>query len=424
MLSIFATNTVSFPSPGPRWSVLTTCVGVHLVFPDESEDSPELILVYEGHSPYADYTIPRGAPPAAEAKAYQQALQQAQQLIKNLTSTQQNIVSRDIEAPAKFHDKIRRFVDKEQQNLPREQIPVQFRSRQSNNGFSMRGPSSAIDDLTAKILAFIEQEEKDELERGHVTTFDFPQKFANFLIGKRGENIRKLREEFDVDIQVNDGKVELKGPPAKANACKAHILSLAKRLEDEATHTLKVKPQYHRDLIGAKGSQVNRLQDRYNVRINFPRSTNNDDDAGTEGGASQRNFRQQAADEVVIRGPRKGADEAREELLNLLQWTIDNSYTDSVSVAQSQVPQLIGSGGREMENLRLTTGCQIDVPGAREGNDPSGRAEIKLKGTKKQVEEAKKLLQERAKVFDDTVVETLDVDRKHHRALIGGSGTF
>jgi polyribonucleotide nucleotidyltransferase len=274
----------------------------------------------------------------------------------------------------------------------------------------MRGPTNAIDELNAKILAFIEQEEKDEAERGHVTTFEFPQKFANFLIGKRGENIRKLRDEFDVDIQVADGKVELKGPPAKANACKAHIQALARRLEDEATHTLKIKSQYHRDLIGAKGSQVNRLQDRYNVRINFPRSNNaNDDDAATEGGASQRNFRNQAADEVVIRGPRRGAD-------------VDNSHTDSVSVAQSQVPSLIGSGGREMENLRLATGAQIDVPGAREATDSSGRAEIKLKGTKKQVEEAKKLLQERAKVFDDTVVKTIDVDRRHHRTLIGGSG--
>lgn len=187
---------------------------------------------------------------------------------------------------------------------------------------------------------------------------------------------------------------------------------------------MKIKPQYHRDLIGAKGSQVNRLQDRYNVRINFPRSNNTDDDAATEGGASQRNFRAQAADEVVIRGPRRGADEARDELLNLLQWTVDNSYTDTVSVAQSQIPSLIGAQGREMENLRLTTGASIDVPNAREGADASGRVPIKLKGTKKQVEEAKKLIQERAKVFDDTVVKTIDVDRKHHRTLIGGSGKF
>ncbi|KAF2009448.1 hypothetical protein BU24DRAFT_358013 [Aaosphaeria arxii CBS 175.79] len=405
--------------------------GVHLVFPEDPEETPELVLVYEGATPFADYAIPRGAPPPAEVKQYEQALKQVQQLIEKLCSGEQDLVSRDVEAPPKFHTKIQRYVDREQQKLPNDSIPAQVRfgdrrpqaSRtKSANGISLRGPSSAVDDLNAKILAFIEQEEKDELERGYTTSFDFPQKFANFLIGKRGENIRKLRDEFDVDIQVNDGKVELKGPQAKANACKAHILSLGKRLEDETTHVLKIKPQFHRDLIGAKGSQVNRLQDRYHVRINFPRSNNAQDEDATDG-ASQKNVRSQAPDEVTIRGPRKGADEARDELLNLLQYTQDNSHTDTVSVAQSQVPSLIGSGGREMENLRLTTGAQIDVPGAREGADPSGRAEIRLKGTKKQVEEAKKLIQERAKVFDDTVVKTIDVDRKHHRTLIGGSGS-
>jgi polyribonucleotide nucleotidyltransferase len=404
--------------------------GVHVVFPSGSDDSPDLVLVYEGSTPFEDYTIPRGAPPAAEVKAYQQALQQAQRIINGITSNQQNVLSKSVEANPKFHAKIERFADKEQQGLPQDQIPVQLlfgdrrsqAQRSSGGNFDLRGPSDAVEALYANILQFIEQEEKDELERGYTTSFDFPQKFANYLIGKRGENIKKLREEFDVDIQVNDGKVELKGPQAKANACKAHILALGKRLEDEATHTLKIKPQYHRDLIGAKGSQVNRLQDRYNVRINFPRSNHNDDDAAADGGASQRNFRNQAADEVTIRGPRRGADEARDELLNLLQWTTDNSHTDVVSVAQNQVPQLIGTGGREMENLRLSTGCQIDVPGARDA-DSSGRAEIKLKGTKKQVEEAKKILKERAKIFDDTVVENIDVDRKHHRTLIGGSGS-
>jgi rRNA processing protein Krr1/Pno1 len=408
-------------------------MGVHVVFPEDSESSPELILVFEGNTPATEYTIPRGAPAPSEIRAYQQGLQQAQQFIKELTNAQQSITSRDLEAPPKFYEKIRRYVDREQQNLPQDAVPAQVlfgprrpeeSRRRSDAGVSIRGPTNAVEELASKIRAFIEQEERDELERGFTTTFDFPQKFANFLIGKRGENIRKLREEFDVDIQVNDGKVELKGPQAKANAAKAHILALAKKLEDEATHVLKIKSQYHRDLIGPKGSQVNRLQDRYNVRINFPRTAvaNNDDDAATEGGASQRNYRTQAPDEVIIRGPRRGADEAREELLNLYQWTMDNSYTDSVSVAQSQIPSLIGSGGREMENLRAMTGCQIDVPGVREAADPSGRAEIRLKGTKKQVEEAKKLLQERAKVFDDTVVKTIDVDKKHHRSLIGTSG--
>lgn len=295
---------------------------------------------------------------------------------------------------------------------------------------TLRGPIDDVDEFVQKILSFVEAEKQDELERGYITTFDFPQKYANFLIGKKGENINNLREEFDVDIQVNDGKVEVKGPKAKAEAAKTKIIALQKKLEDEATHVLKIKPQYHRDLIGAKGSQVNRLQERYNVRVQFPRSApsmnHGDDqsvaDSASEVGGNRNNRTNQAPDEVIIRGPRKGADEARDELLNLLQWTIDNSHVSTVSVAQTQLPSLIGQGGREMESMRMATGAQIDVPGNRDLADPSGRIEIRLKGTEKRVEEAKKLLEERAKIFDESITRSVNVDKKYHKALIGGGG--
>ncbi|QDS72387.1 hypothetical protein FKW77_008560 [Venturia effusa] len=397
--------------------------GVHIVFPDGHTETPELLLVYEAPGSPTEYVIPRQQPSAAEVKAHQQAIQQAQSYIQSILAQQQALESRDIEAHPRYNEKIRRYLDREQQGLPQSQFPIQatFPTGRSNASpsFSIRGPSSAVNDMNAKLLAFLEQEIKDEAERGFTTSFDYPQKFANFLIGKRGENINRLREEFDVEIQVKDGKCELKGPEKKCAACKAHILSNLRKLEDETTHTIKVKPQYHRELIGQKGVQVNRLQDRYNVRVNFPRNTSAEDDA-TEGSA--KNFRSQAPDEIIIKGPKKGADEARAELLDLLQYTMDNSYSDSVSVQQSQVPSLIGAGGREMESLRLATGAQVDIPNAKDAPDASGRVEIKLKGTKKQVEEAKKLLQERAKVFDDTVTRNIAVDQKHHKTLIGTGG--
>lgn len=295
---------------------------------------------------------------------------------------------------------------------------------------TLRGPSSIVEDLAEKVLAFVEGEKQNELERGHITSFDFPQKYANFLIGRKGENINKYREEYDVDIRVNDGKVEIKGPKAKADLAKSKILSLSRKLEDEATHILKIKPQYHRDMIGAKGNQVNRLQDRYSVRIQFPRTAQapSDDrpvaDGASDVGGSRNARAHQAPDEVIIRGPRKGADEARDELLNLLQWTIDNSHSSTVSVAQSQLPSLIGQGGREMESIRLSTGAQIDVPGHRDAPDPSGRTQIQIKGTKKQVDEAKKLLEQRAKVFDDSITRSINVDKKYHKSLIGTGGKY
>lgn len=222
--------------------------------------------------------------------------------------------------------------------------------------------------------------------------------------------------------------MDIKGPKAKAEIAKSRIQALAKKLEDEVTHTLKIKPQYHREMIGARGNQVNRLQDRYNVRVMFPRTTSvrNDSQAiadGSSDGGVRSNRPNQAPDEVIIRGPRKGADEARDELLNLLQYTIDNSYTAAVSVAQSQLPSLIGQGGREMEKIRLETGAQIDVPGARDTSGAASRVELQLKGTKRQVEDAKKLLEQRVKVFDESISRNIDVAKKYHKALIGSAGS-
>lgn len=404
--------------------------GVHLIVPDESENEPEILLVYEGGSP-AGFEVPRRQPSAAEVQQFQKSLEEAQRHLLGLCTGHSDIISRDLDAPTKFHDKIRRHVSRQHEALSQDQIPVQVRVGASSApatrkgpspSVSLRGPQSDVDDLVKSLLAFIEQEEKDELERGFTLNFDFPKEYANQLIGKSGSNIKKLREEFDVDIQVNDGKVEIKGPEAKANACKAHIKAMERKLADEATYVLKIAAQFHKDLIGPKGAQVNRLQDRYKVRINFPRSANNvDDDASVaEGDAPRRS--NQAPDEVIVKGPKKGADEAREELLSLLLYVKDNSNVTTVSVAQSQVPSLIGSGGRELEALRLATGAQIDVPNNRDETDGSARVEIKIKGTKKAVEEAKKRIEESAKVFDNTVTREIQVDKKHHRTIIGGGG--
>lgn len=405
--------------------------GVHLVVPEQYEDEDDILLVYEGPSAASDYELPRRQPSQQEIQEFESQLKQAQQHLLSLIGAQQEIVSRDVEAPIKFHDKIRRHAERQQASLSQDEIPLQVllggargptARKTSAPSVSVRGPTDRADAFVQNLLAFIAQEKQDELERGFTLTFDFPQKFANQLIGRKGENIRKLREEYDVDIQVNDGKVELKGPEAKANACKSHILAMSKKLEDEKTYVLKVKPQYHRDLIGAKGSGVNRLQERYNVRIQFPRSGGaaDDDVSVAEGEAARRS--NQGPDEVVVRGPSRGADQARDELLSLLQYVVDNSNEAVVSVAQSQLPSLIGSGGRELDALRVKTGAQIDVPGARDAPSPSGRAEIKIKGSKQAVAEAKKEIEAAAKTFDSIVSRSIDVDRKHHRTIIGGGG--
>lgn len=405
--------------------------GVHLIVPDDV-NSPEVVLVYEGPSASAsNFEVPRQRPSPADVAEFEKSLKEAQEYLLGVLGDQLDIVAKSVSIPAKYQEKARKFIIREQDAKGEDSIPVRAIIGEPKGGkveIALRGPSGLVSELVAKLEAFVVEQEKDDLERGYTVTFDFPQKYANFLIGKRGENINKLREEFDVDIKVENGKVEVKGPKAKADATRMRILNLGKKLEDETTHILKVPAQYHRELIGQRGNQVNRLQDRYNVRVQFPRATvPADDQSVTENGSDAGGSRarpQQAGDEVHVKGPSKGADAARDEILSLLQWVVDHSHNATISVAQSQVASLIGQRGREMDKLRADTGAQIDVPSANDAPDASGRVQIRVKGTKQQVAEAKKILQQRATEFDATVTKSIEVDKKYHKALIGGGGMF
>lgn len=397
--------------------------GVHLVVPGASEADTPVLLVYEAPGPAGNsYEIPRAAPSQSDVKAFEQGLRAAEKHIQDLLKQQEQIVAVSVEVPLKFHEKLRKFVKKEQDKAG----PDQIRVRVSNVGpiVTLRGPSSAVQNLADKVKAFIEQEKSDEKERDFTLEFAFPQQYANHLIGKSGSNISQLREKFDVDIQVENGKVQLKGPKAKASAARSHIESLAKELADETTLTLTIEPKFHGELIGSKGSGAKKLEKRYNVLIFFPRADKDskDDDSNDAASEAAKPRRQQAPNQVIIRGPSKGASSAYDELEQMYKYLKEQSFTDTVRVQRKQLPSLIGQGGAAMEALRQQTETKIDVPNDRDSTD--SHVEIQIKGKKSNVEKAKKLLEQKRAVFDDTVTTTIDVDRKYHRALIGGGGEY
>ncbi|KAI1118440.1 putative RNA binding effector protein Scp160 [Nemania sp. NC0429] len=400
--------------------------GVHMVVPDSSEADLPVLLVYEGPEATADaYDVPQTAPTASDLRTFQQGLLDARNHVLDLIKNQENIETATLEVPVKFQEKLRKFIKKEQDATTRAAGDIPVRVSVKGTTVTMRGPASSVKDLAGKSAAFVEQEKEDEKERGFTMKFEFPQKFANHLIGKAGSHINELREKFDVDIQVQNGEVELKGPKAKAERAKSHITSLGRQWADETSHSLKIEPKFHRELIGAQGSQILRLQNRYGVHINFPKTTKpgKDDesvaDVISEAGKPRR---QQAPDEVTVRGPKKGADAARDEIFSLYQYLQEHAFVDTVAVQQKQLPSLIGSGGAAMDELRQTTGARVDIPNDR-NEAPDAVVDITIRGSKQQVAAAKKILEEKKAIFDDTISKTLEVDRKWHKNLIGPGGS-
>ena len=297
------------------------------------------------------------------------------------------------------------------------------------HGIRARGPADELDAFMQQLDAFILQAEEDEKERGHVTSFEFPEKYVSQLVGRQGSNINALREKHDVDIdtQKDKGKVHIKGPKKNAAACQTEIMKALKGWEDEVLFSLTIEPRFHRMLIGKGGENLTKLQNKFDgVKIQFPRTGSTPDDQSvaddaSQAGGSKRSRPPQGANVVTIRGPRAKAEGTRKELLDLEQYYRDHSQTATVSVARSQIPSLMGKGGREMEMLRADTGANIDVP----QNDQNGsdRVELKLTGSKEQINAAKSELLKRSKAFDDIVERRLNIDKKHHKDLIGAGGS-
>lgn len=401
--------------------------GVHLIVPD-GDDS--VILVYEGPSSETPFQIPRSKPSQQEITEFERALKEAEELLRG-SIPHNGISNRDVDVPAKFHDKVRRYVKEEEQSPAGFPVQVDFGRKRagapkdSQNKVYLRHPEdSALEELQRKIEQFLVQAEQDEKERGHTITVPFQSKFKKNLVGKNGRFVQALREKFDVDVKPGDDssdEITIVGPPKKAEACRAEILKLHKAWADEVSYVIKVDPKFHGQLVGKNGENLKRIVARANdlVRVDFPRqSRSNNDDASEVASEAGGRGRQGASDEISIRGPKDKANEVRDELLQLKQFFEDKSHTATVSVAREQVASLIGKGGSELNKLRSDTNTEIDIPRP----DGSERVTITVRGSKEDVARAKTEISKRSKAFDAVVTKTIEVEQKHHRALIGSAG--
>jgi len=76
--------------------------GVHLIIPDEVEQTPQLLLVYEGPGDAErDYELPKQRPSPAEVAQFETGLREAQRHILDLISGRQEIIGKGITVPKK-----------------------------------------------------------------------------------------------------------------------------------------------------------------------------------------------------------------------------------------------------------------------------------------------------------------------------------
>lgn len=182
----------------------------------------------------------------------------------------------------------------------------------------IRGSPSDVDRATKDILRIVEEAKNDAIDNSYVTEFSVPQQYVPRIVGSAGANIQKYREQLDVKIDIDDARdagsdqagagkkkksttsvqsiVRITGRKHNAEEAKKRLLAQVDKLADETSETLKIPRQYHSTIIGAQGKYIQRLQEKYGVKINMAREND------------------PLPDEVQIRGGKKGVSLAKSEI--------------------------------------------------------------------------------------------------------------
>jgi len=90
--------------------------------------------------------------------------------------------------------------------------------------------------------------------------------------------------------------IKVTGRQRNAEETKKRILAQVEKIADETIELLRIPRQYHAAIIGPQGKYIQRLQDKYGVRINMPK-----EDAAKP-------------DEVTIKGGKKGVASTKSEI--------------------------------------------------------------------------------------------------------------
>ncbi|KAI6032918.1 hypothetical protein F5J12DRAFT_797418 [Pisolithus orientalis] len=294
----------------------------------------------------------------------------------------------------------------------------------------LRGIRSDVDNAIKKICQMVEDAKEDAIASSYFTEFEIDKEFVGRIVGVQGANINKLREQLNVRVDFSDeveekekefskkkksvtqkAKLKITGRKENADEAKKRILAQVEKLADETTETLKIPGQYHASLIGQSGKYVVRLEDRYGVKVTFPRQF----------GDNVEGKRELKPDEVVIRGGKKGVAQAKLELLEALDFEKEVNNTLKFTVPGRAIAHILGKGGATINEIKDETDAQIDIERGT-AEDKSADVCITARGTKAAINAAKTAILAIVEQVPEESSETIYVEQKYHRSIIGPGG--
>ncbi|KAF8650436.1 hypothetical protein AX16_005239 [Volvariella volvacea WC 439] len=402
---------------------------VNLYWPNESEERSTVLLVYDPFS--------LNASPSPDDK--KKHLDDAQAELQKMAKAVADVKSQTISVEKRWHEAIVGYGGTTLNAIIGEDktLSIKFGAEigedATEDQILIRGASSDVERAVKEINKIVENAKNDEIDNSHSTEFEIDREYVGRIVGAQGAGINKLRDLLGVKVLFDDNeerekesgkrkktvhlksKVKITGRKENVEEAKKRIIAQVERLADETQEVLKIPSQYHASLIGQNGKYAIRLEEKYGVKITFPRNANTE----SKSGEGEGKFRDQKPDEVYIKGGKKGVSQAKNELLDALEFEKESNNTISFTVPTRSVSRILGKGGAQILEIRDETGAQIDVEKVTDG---APTTTVTARGPKKAIAAAKTAILAIADQVAEEITETLTIENKFHRSLIGAGG--
>jgi predicted PilT family ATPase len=397
---------------------------VRFFFPLESEERSSVLLVYDPTSPSASPS------PVEKTKNVEEVEKELLKWAKDAA----DVKSQTISVEKKWHGAVigkggttLNAIIGEEKALSIK-VGAEAADQSTEDIIVVRGASAEVDRAVKEILKIVEDAKDDLILSSYSVVFEIDREYVGRIVGSQGSGVNRLRDALGVRVDFSDdgddakdankkrkgsglkSKVTITGRKENVEEAKRRVLSQAERLADETSEILKIPAQYHSGLIGHGGKYVIRLEEKYNVKITFPRSVAE--------GSESRSRENLKSDEVFLKGGKKGVAGAKSELLDAAEFEKESNNVVQFTVPSRAIPRILGKGGAIINQIKDDTDAAIDLDKAEDGSE----ATVTCRGSKKAIAAAKAAIQSIVDQLGEEVTDVLTIENKFHKALIGGGG--
>ncbi|XP_039997091.1 vigilin [Xiphias gladius] len=317
----------------------------------------------------------KGAKDCVEA-----AKKRIQEIIEDLESQ----VSVEVAIPQRYHRAIMGPKGCRIQHITREhEVQIKFPERDDSAAGQEAPPqengevSPEADFVPRKcdIITIAGRAEKCELAKAALLALvpitddvEVSYELHRYIIGQKGSGIRKMMEEYEVNIWVPQPEkqldmIKVTGLAANVERAKQGLLERVKELqaeqEDRALRsfkvTMSVDPRFHPKIIGRKGAVISQIRKDHDVSIQFP-------DKGDE-----------QQDLIVISGYERNVEEARQAIQQLVA-ELQEMVSQDVHLDPRTHARIIGARGKAIR--KLMEEFKVDIRFPQPGSDEPDKVTV------------------------------------------------